>query len=494
MSSQSFVSDTGVSQRDGKEDPGPKSDDVALLMGLSSTWGGLDPTAIVESILDCLLHMLNLDFVGIRFANTEHMFLRMSSRLETRFKTTHMAEAISAWFSTSTHGAPSMLGLGSEEWTTVSTPLGELASIGALVAGSRSADFPRAGDWLRLRIGAAQTSLACRELRDRSAATDPPDDRPDRPTGASLAESEWRLNLTINTIPAIVWSAAPDGLLDFVNQHFCDFVGLTSEEILGLGFYRIFHPDDTAHLLSEWQDIMSSGQPREVEGRLLRHDGEFRWCTLRQKPISDASGRVIKWYGVVLDIEDRKRAETDFEGAKSALVASEQNLKLIIDSLPVLAWSAKPDGSADFVNQSWTDYVGASAEQILDWGFLKFYHPDDIPSMVEIWKRDLAHSDRTSLKGRIRGADGNYRWFYFSGRKVTDVNGVVRWFGVNVDIDDLQRAQDALRDSEAAVRHSETAVRESEKRLSLVISTIPAMVWSATPDGKVDFFNKNLID
>jgi PAS domain S-box-containing protein len=180
--------------------------------------------------------------------------------------------------------------------------------------------------------------------------------------------------------------------------------------------------------------------------------------------------------------------------AQAALQASEQNLNVIINSLPVLAWSARPDGSADFVNERWTDYVGVSAEQILEWGFLAFYHPDDSPGMVEIWKRDLEHSDRTSLKGRIRGADNTYRWFYFSGRKITDANGVVRWFGVNVDIEDLQRAEDALKASEAALRNSEAALRESEHRLNLAINTVPAMIWSTTPDGLLDFWNEVLAD
>ncbi|MBY5370881.1 PAS domain-containing sensor histidine kinase [Rhizobium leguminosarum] len=291
----------------------------------------------------------------------------------------------------------------------------------------------------------------------------------------------------IDLIPAMVWSATSEGMLDFANQHFLEFIGAPLEEISGVGFYKLFHPDDMSHLASEWHDIMASKHAREVVGRLRRADGQYRWCTLRQKPRLDTEGNVVRWYGVVLDIEDRKQAENALKETKTALAASEENLSLIINSLPVLVWSARPDGSADFVNKSWLDYAGRPADQILEWGFLDLYHPDDIPGMVDIWKRDLEHSDHTVLKGRIRGADGNYRWFYFSGRKLVDANGVVRWFGVNIDIEDLQRAENALRESEAALR-------ESEHKLNLIINTIPAMAWSCTSDGRLEYFNRNLID
>lgn len=300
-------------------------------------------------------------------------------------------------------------------------------------------------------------------------------------------EREPETDPIIDLIPAMVWSATSEGMLDFANQHFLEFIGAPLEKISGVGFYKLFHPDDTSHLASEWHDIMASKHAREVVGRLRRADGQYRWCTLRQKPRLDAEGNVLRWYGVVLDIEDRKQAENALKETKTALAASEENLSLIINSLPVLVWSARPDGSADFVNKSWLDYAGRPAEQILEWGFLDLYHPDDIPGMVDIWKRDLEYSDHTVLKGRIRGADGNYRWFYFSGRRLVDANGVVRWFGVNIDIEDLQCAENALRESEAALR-------ESEHKLNLIINTIPAMAWSCTSDGRLEYFNRNLID
>jgi PAS domain S-box-containing protein len=460
-------------------------DDLDRLSGLSATWRGLDPTSIAESVLETLLDMLDLDFVGLRFNDTTHIFLRVGETFGQAHPSADILGSVEDWLAEG--AATATLSLGRDAVRVIQGPLGDISSLGLLLAGSRRDDFPRGAEMLRLNIAASQASLACREMRELSDRKPPADLRDERPTGEQLAESEWRLNLIINTIPAMVWSTTSDGLIDFCNQNFLDYVGWTLEELSGQGFWPIFHPDDTAHLLASWQEILASGRPREVEGRIRRADGEYRWFVLRQNTLLDQDGAVIKWYGVGSDIEDRKRAEAALKATESALLASEQNLNLIINSLPVLVWSARPDGSADFINQSWRDYAGAPADKILEWGFLDLYHPDDVPSMMEIWTRDLATAEQTALKGRIRGADGEYRWFYFSGRKLTDANGVVRWFGVNVDIEDLQRAEDALRESEAALR-------QSERNLQQIISSIPGLAWSSDAHGATTFWSQQYLD
>ena len=455
--------------------------DIERLGALPGSWKGLDPTSIAESVLDTLLEMLDLDFVGLRFNDTTHIFLRMTPALGEHCTTEAVRIALDEWSARAS--SAETLPLGPVPLSLVRCPLGESASIGEILAGSRRSGFPAPLELSKLKIAASQTGLACREMRELSDRKPPPDLRDKPLSEAALAESEWRLHLTINTIPAMAWSTTPDGLIDFCNQNFVDYVGWTAEQISGQGFWPIFHPDDAEHLLTAWQDILATKRPRPVEGRMRRADGEYRWFVLRQNPLLDADGNVIKWYGVGTDIEDRKRAETALKDAQAALLASEQNLDLIVNSLPVLVWSARPDGSADFINDSWRNYVGQPADKILEWGFLDLYHPDDVPSMMEIWTRDITYNDQTALKGRIRGADGQYRWFYFAGRKITDANGVVRWFGCNVDIEDLQRAENALRASEAALR-------ESERALSLMLDAIPCMAWSATARGSVDTVNK----
>jgi PAS domain S-box-containing protein len=454
-------------------------EDVERLTSVCIGRDARDPTYIAEAFLEILVEMLDLDFVGIRFNDTPHVFRRVGSALAPAHALQTVLASIDPWLQ-SEHPQPTRLVVAGVPFAAMALPLGGLASLGLLIAISGRPTFPEAAELLKLRTAAAQASLAMREVREISNRRPPADMRIEKPVGQALAESEWNLNLIINTIPAMAWSATADGILDFCNQHFLDFVGLSAQELMGLGFHRIFHPDDTEHLLSEWQDIMGSKRPREVEGRIRSASGTYRWFTLRQNPLLDPDGNVLKWYGVVLDIEDRKSAEDALKAARAALLAGEQNLRLIVDSLPVLAWVSREDGSAEFVNQRWAEYAGVEAEALLNWGDFNFYHPDDVDRMQRAWGEATRSRDRASLKGRIRRYDGQYRWFFFSCQKITDAHGKVRWVGANVDIEDLQRAEDAP--------------RASEQRLKLIIDTIPAMAWSATPSGEVDFWNRNLLD
>lgn len=459
--------------------------DMERLSALPESWRGLDPTSIAESVVETLLDMLQLDFVGLRFNDSDHVFLRVSEALEKSVG----VEGVRASLRRRPDARPrsGALASGAPASPVTECQMGSDGSIGVILASADRPGFPDRSELARLKLAAFLAGLSCREMREISDRKPPVDLREKPSTERGLIESEWRLHLTINTIPAMAWSTTPDGLIDFCNQTFVDYVGWSAEELSGQGFWPIFHPDDAPHLLAAWQEIMASKRPRDVEGRLRRADGEYRWFVLRQNPLFDEDGNIVKWYGAGTDIEDRKRADAALAQAQAALLASQQNLDLIINSLPVLIWSARPDGSADFVNESWSDYAGKPAQEILEWGFLPLYHPDDVEGMVDIWKRDLEKSDRTSIKGRIRGADGQYRWFYFAGRKLTDANGVVRWFGCNIDIEDLQRSEDALRASEAALRASEQA-------LSQMLDAIPGMAWSTTAEGYADKFNKQFID
>jgi PAS domain S-box-containing protein len=115
--------------------------------------------------------------------------------------------------------------------------------------------------------------------------------------------------IAIDSIPALVWTALPDGRVDFLNQRWLDFAGLTLEQAMGLGWQASVWPDDLARLVTYWRSLLDSGTPGEIEARLRRSDGVARWFLFRAVPLYDDAGMVVKWYGQTVDIEDRKRAE-----------------------------------------------------------------------------------------------------------------------------------------------------------------------------------------
>jgi PAS domain S-box-containing protein len=128
-------------------------------------------------------------------------------------------------------------------------------------------------------------------------------------------QSEHRLRLVIDALPAMVWSKSPDGSADFLNQRFRQYTGLSLEEGLGWGWMRnAFHPEDRAE--EEWRAAFAAGQPFEKEARLRRADGTYRWFLLRAVPQCDEQGKLVKWYGTTTDIDDRKRAEDELRQAQ----------------------------------------------------------------------------------------------------------------------------------------------------------------------------------
>jgi len=126
-----------------------------------------------------------------------------------------------------------------------------------------------------------------------------------------------------------------------------------------------------------------------------------------------------------------------------------QDIRLVVDTIPTLAWSAGPDGSADFFNQQWLDYTGLSAKQALGSGWEVAIHPDDLPRMLETFREALNSGKPYEVEGRFRRFDGEFRWFLFRGSPLRDRSGkVAKWYGTNCDLEERKRAEDALRKSE----------------------------------------------
>jgi len=143
------------------------------------------------------------------------------------------------------------------------------------------------------------------------------------------------LRQAIDTIPGFVWSALPDGSVDFLNRRWCDYTGLTLQDASGRGWQSAIHPEDRPQLVSYWNSLLKGHEPGEFEARLRRSDGTFRWFLIRAVPLWDESGHVVRWYGQNTDIEDRKRAETLLAGEKRLLemVAMGCELPIVLDAL-----------------------------------------------------------------------------------------------------------------------------------------------------------------
>ena len=135
----------------------------------------------------------------------------------------------------------------------------------------------------------------------------------------ALRASEGNLRRVIDTIPTLSWCNLADGPNEFLSKSWHDYTGMSPEEARGWGWSTAFHPDDLPPLMKRWRELLVSGEPGEIEARLRRHDGEYRWFLIRVAPFRDESGTILRWYGTSTDIHDRKRAEEQLTRARTEL-------------------------------------------------------------------------------------------------------------------------------------------------------------------------------
>jgi PAS domain S-box-containing protein len=246
-----------------------------------------------------------------------------------------------------------------------------------------------------------------------------------------LKRAEDRVRLVINTIPTMVWTLQADGAVDFVNQRWMDYTGLSLEEEVENPM-RPVHPEDLPRVLEKWLVDLAAKEASEDEIRLRRADGEYRWFLIRTAPLRDEQGNVVKWYGVSIDIEDRKQAESQS--------------RTLLDAIPQQIWTGPPDGTLDYCNERWRSYMGHGLEELRGDGWQSMLHPDDRGRVLRAWHESVTNGTPYEQEERHRGVDGTYRWFLSRGLPLRDVEGrIVRWYGTNTDIEARKQAEDELR-------------------------------------------------
>ena len=255
-----------------------------------------------------------------------------------------------------------------------------------------------------------------------------------------IKQSEGRLRKIIDTIPTLAWCSSPDGTGEFWNRRWHDYTGLSPEAARGWGWQDAIHPEDLKEITEKWRGFLASGQPGEVEGRLRRFDGTYRWFLFRAEPLRDESGNILNWYGTDTDIEDLKQHEYE--------------LRRITDAIPQAIVVQQPDGTPIYANQVTLEYTGLTLEDVQAAGFLeKIFHPDDLERVREVLPKAFASGEPFEIEQRTLGKDGNYRWFLIRYNPLLDETGtVIRWYATGTDIDERKRNEDRTRNENVALR------------------------------------------
>src|SRR3984893_10239068 len=262
-----------------------------------------------------------------------------------------------------------------------------------------------------------------------------------------IENSETRLRQVIDTIPTLAWCNLADGPTEFLNKRWHEYPGLTPEESNGWGWQTAFHPDDFRPLMERWRELLTSGESGEIEARLRRYDGVYRWFLIRVEPFRDETGKLLRWYGTSTDIESLKQTE-------EKLREEERELRRITDAIPQAIVVQDPSGTPVYANQATLDYTGLTAEDVISPGFRqRIFHPDDLERLRDFRKLALARGLPFEIEQRALRKDGQYRWFLIRYNPFrNERNEVIRWYATGTDIDERVRAEERTRNENLALR------------------------------------------
>ena len=216
-------------------------------------------------------------------------------------------------------------------------------------------------------------------------------------------------------------------------------LGMPREEIVGLAIFDLYHPDCLDDVQKAFAQFRATGTVQNDELQLRRQDGSKIAVLLSISTVRDADGNILRNRSTWTDITERKQAEV-------AVRANEHRTRQLIEGMPQLVWTCNPDGQCDYLSPQWVKYTGIPEAVQLGYVWAEAIHPDDREPLMERWQHSASTGVNLDVEFRIRGNDGEYRWFKTRAIPVRDSEGkIVKWFGTNTDCEEQKRAEKSLR-------------------------------------------------
>ena len=262
--------------------------------------------------------------------------------------------------------------------------------------------------------------------------------------------TESGLRLIIDITPALIYSARPDGYIDFFNQHCLEFVGLPLEEMSGWRWTKIIHSADVESLLAKWRAALASGEACSAEARVRRADGQYRWMLHRYVALREGPGKnIFRWFCSSTDIDDQKRAEAALLHTTHELRRSEFYLAEGQRLAHIGSWSFTPDGNREYWSAEWFDIIGVDSAggvpPIPE--YLNLVHPEDRERVKGVIERMIQKGEGCDEKYRILHPERGVRWIRGVGTPIFEDGVLTRFAGTSVDITEEETLTQELKRS-----------------------------------------------
>jgi formate hydrogenlyase transcriptional activator len=333
--------------------------------------------------------------------------------------------------------------------------------------------------------------------------------------GSEQARQAQNVRLVVDAIPTLAWSAQSDGSTDFFNQRWLDYTGLSAEQARDWGWTAALHPDDLNGLVGDWRSVLASGEPAEIEARLRRFDGEYRWFLFRATPSFGNDGKVVKWFGTNTDIEDRKRAECLLAGENLVLemTAKGSSLESILEALCRVV---EQTASGCCCSVLLFDPSGSKIQQAVAPSLPSTYNDRFQGTSVDREGGPCTQAARRKTQVIVSDVASDTQWDYgwrtaalahglraCWSTTILASNGLVLgtfaiyWREPRSPNEQDQKIIGQITHLAAVAierKHNEAALQEGEERFRLIVDTIPGFVFTLSAKGEVELLNRQALE